>query len=85
MTWSICVGLSEVPTTKIYPFDNNGSRVGVRSRCLSPFCYAIVFSERELTFAFAICCRHPSVVWRLSVTLVHPTQVVVISAIFLRH
>jgi len=31
----------------------------------------LVFSERELTFTFAICCR-------LSVTLVHPTQAVVI-------
>jgi len=31
-----------------------------------------VFSERELTFTFAICCR-PSVC-RLSVTFVHPTQ-----------
>jgi len=40
---------------------------------------AAVFSERELTFTFAICCR-PSVclssVCRLSVTLVHPTQAV---------
>jgi len=40
-----------------------------------------VFSERELTFTFAICCR-PSVcrlsVVCLSVTLVHPTQAVVI-------
>ena len=43
----------------------------------------IVFSERELTFTFAICCR-PSVclsvcrlsVVCLSVTLVHPTQAV---------
>jgi len=32
----------------------------------------VVFSEHELTFSFAICCR-PSVC-RLSVTLVHPTQ-----------
>jgi len=31
------------------------------------------FSERELTFTFAICCR-PSVC--LSVTLVHPTQAI---------
>jgi len=42
----------------------------------------MLFSERELTFTFAICCR-PSVcrmssVCRLSVTLVHPTQAVVI-------
>jgi len=42
----------------------------------------MIFSERELTFKFAICCR-PSVcrlsVCRLSsVTLVHPTQAVVI-------
>jgi len=35
-----------------------------------------IFSERELAFTFAICCR-PSVC-RLSITLVHPTQVVVI-------
>jgi len=38
-----------------------------------------VFSERELTFTFAIC-RHPSVclsvVCRLSVTFVHPTQAI---------
>ena len=35
-----------------------------------------IFSERELTFTFAICYR-PSVVCRLSsVTLVHPTQAV---------
>jgi len=33
-----------------------------------------IFSERELTFTFAICYR-PSVC-RLSVTLVHPTQAV---------
>ena len=33
-----------------------------------------VFSERELTFTFAICCR-PSVC-RLSVTFVRPTQAV---------
>jgi len=43
------------------------------------------FSEPELTFTFAICCR-PSVcrlsVCRLSVTFVHPTQAV---EIFLRH
>ena len=36
----------------------------------------VVFSERELTFTFAICCR-PSVC-RLSVTLVHSTHAVVI-------
>ena len=35
-----------------------------------------VFSERKLTFTFAICCR-PSVCLS-SVTLVHPTQAVVI-------
>jgi len=37
---------------------------------------AIVFSERELTFTFAICYRHSVYlsVCRLSVTLVHPTQ-----------
>jgi len=44
---------------------------------------SMYFSERELTFTFAICCR-PSVC-RLSVTLVHPTQVVEISAVFLWH
>jgi len=48
-----------------------------------------IFSERELTFTFAICCRPVHVrymlspvrlssVCRLSVTLVHPTQAVVI-------
>jgi len=31
-----------------------------------------IFSERELLFTFAICCR-PSVC-RLSITFVHPTQ-----------
>jgi len=36
-----------------------------------------VFRERELTFTFTICCR-PSSVCRLSVTLVRPTQAVVI-------
>ena len=43
-----------------------------------------VFSERELTFTFAICCRPSvcrlsvclSVVCLSSVTLVHPTQAV---------
>jgi len=39
----------------------------------SPF----VFSERELMFMFPICCR-PSVCRLSSVTLVHPTQAVVI-------
>ena len=47
---------------------------------------AVVFSERELTFTFAICYRPSvclSVVCRLSVvclsvTLVHPTQPIVI-------
>ena len=39
------------------------------------------FSERELKFMFAIChrpsvCRLSSVVCRLSVTLVHPTQAI---------
>jgi len=47
-----------------------------------------IFSQRELTFTFAICCRPsvclPSVVC-LSVTLVHPTQAVVISSNILRH
>jgi len=33
-----------------------------------------VFSERELTFTFAIC--YPPSVCRLAVTLVHPTQAV---------
>jgi len=41
---------------------------------------AIVFSERELTFTFAICYRPSvcrlSVVCLASVTLVHPTQAV---------
>ena len=41
------------------------------------------FSERELTFTFAIG-RRPSVC-RLSVTLVHPTQAIEIFGIFLRH
>jgi len=36
----------------------------------------VIFSERKLTFTFAICCR-PSMC-RLSVTLVHPTQEVVV-------
>jgi len=39
----------------------------------------VIFSERELTFTFAICYRPSvclSVVCRLSVTLVHPTQAV---------
>ena len=42
-----------------------------------------VFSERELTFTFAICRR--TSVCRLSVTFVRPTQAIEISAIFLRH
>jgi len=40
-----------------------------------------IFSERQLTFTFAICCPRPSVVCqsvRLSITFVHPTQAVVI-------
>jgi len=36
-----------------------------------------VFGEHELTFTFAICCR-PSVCRLSSVTLVHPTQAIVI-------
>jgi len=43
--------------------------------------HCCVFSERELTFAI---CRRPSVC-PLSVTLVHPTQAIEISTIFLRH
>ena len=38
-----------------------------------------IFSERELKFMFAICHRR-SVVCRLSVTLVHPTQAIEIFA-----
>jgi len=41
--------------------------------------YLTVFSERELTFTFAICYRgiaRPSVVCLSSVTLVRPTQAV---------
>ena len=41
----------------------------------------LFISERELTFTFAICCRPSvrlSVVRLSSVTLVHPTQAVVI-------
>ena len=48
--------------------------------CYMQFQGHSVFNERELTFTFAICCRRvasPSVVC-LSVTLVHPTQAVVI-------
>ena len=37
--------------------------------------FVSIFSERELTFTFAICCR-PSVCQTTSVTLVHPTQAV---------
>jgi len=47
-----------------------------------------MFSEGELTFTFAICCRPPVCrlcVWRLSVTLVHRTQAVEIFGKFLRH
>ena len=40
----------------------------------------LIFSERELKFMFAIChrpsIRLSSVVCRLSVTLVHPTQAI---------
>ena len=43
--------------------------------CVEVIIYYVIISERELTFA--ICCCRPSVVC-LSVTLVHPTQVVVI-------
>ena len=39
-----------------------------------------VFSERELTFTFAILCCRPSVCRLSSVTLVHPTQAVQIFA-----
>jgi len=42
-----------------------------------------VFSERELMFMFAICRR--ASVCRLSVTFVHPTQLIEILAMFLRH
>ena len=50
----------------------------VRLASFGPLGYAdlslSIFSERELTFTFPICCR-PSVC-RLSVKLVHPTQAV---------
>ena len=51
------------------------------SPCLSYLllCTIFLFSERELTFTFAICYRPSvrlSVVCRLSVTLVRPTQAV---------
>ena len=35
-----------------------------------------LFSERELTFTFAICHRPSAVVCRLSETIVHPTQAI---------
>jgi len=49
---------------------------------MSHFTFFNVFSKRELTFTFAICCR-PSVC-RLSVTFVRPSRLK-FSAIFLRH
>jgi len=42
---------------------------------ISPILYIWVFSKRELTFTFAICCRCLSVIC-LSVTLVRPSQAV---------
>jgi len=36
----------------------------------------MVFSERELTFPFAVCYRHSSIVCLSSVTFVRPTQAV---------
>ena len=36
----------------------------------------LTFSEREVMFTFAICCRRPSVVCLSSVTFVSPTQAV---------
>ena len=51
--------------------------------------YKTVFSGRELAFTFAICYQPSvcclSVVRRLSVTLVHPTQAVEIFRNFFHH
>jgi len=50
--------------------------------------FTLVFSERELTFTFAICHRKSvclSSVCLSSVTLVHPTQAIDIFGNVLRH
>jgi len=40
--------------------------------------HRLLFSERELAFSFAICCRPSVCLSSVSVTLVRPTQAVVI-------
>ena len=72
--------ITPMPSTPL--FVSWYSRVDVTVIWTHPFCYVLLISERELTFA--ICCRPSVRLCRLSVTLVHPTQAVVIFGIFLR-
>ena len=56
----------------------------VQFKAMYIFTQLTVFSERELTFTYAICRRRPSVVCRLSVMFVRPTQAIEIFGNILR-
>ena len=77
--WPQCTNVTDIHTDR--QTDRQTRQTGQRTDSIGQ----TVFSERELTFTFAICCRPSvclssvcrlSVVCLSSVTLVHPTQAV---------
>jgi len=92
----LLIGNFSVKFAFVYRIKNrkqsNNGRENSRLECRDTIdCYYVsrscrlIFSERELTYTFAIC-RRPSVCHcRLSVTFVHPTQAIEIFGNVIRH